>query len=120
MEVTLEITDYCSKECDCNSTCANKRDFNKLSVPEIIQFLNNVDSDNTITRINIYGGEPLYRQDFYEIVCLCKSYTNDVWIYTNAITNESKVEDAICNEYSHVLLQANGKVVKSSCKKEYN
>lgn len=58
-----------------------------------------------ITRINISGGEPLSHPQFYGIYCLCKSYTDNVWVYTNAldhimyntdIIKEVKVEANVC------------------------
>lgn len=105
MEVTVEITDYCPNECDYCSTYASRRGYLKVSQKEVNEFLNKVSFENEITRINISGGEPLSHPDFYEIFCLCKSYTKDVWVYTNAITQimyntdivkEIKVEANVC------------------------
>ena len=104
MEITLEITDYCPNECEYCSTCASPKGYHKLDMKEINLFLNRFD-ENEITRINISGGEPLSHPDFYEILCLCKSYTHNVWVYTNAlpqimyntdIVKEIKVEANVC------------------------
>lgn len=82
MEVTVEITDYCPNECDYCSTNAEPIRKNILGRKEIESFLNTID---VIDRINISGGEPLSHPDFYGILELCNSYTNNVWVYTNAI-----------------------------------
>jgi len=104
MELTIEITDYCPHECEYCSTYASHRGYNKLTQREINEFLNKFDREEII-RINISGGEPLSHPDFYEILCLCKSYTKNVWVYTNAINQimyntdivkEVKVEANVC------------------------
>lgn len=38
-----------------------------------------------IKRINISGGEPLAHPEFYRILQLCYSITENVWVYTNAL-----------------------------------
>ncbi|KKL18490.1 hypothetical protein LCGC14_2474970, partial [marine sediment metagenome] len=105
MEVTIEITDYCPNECDYCSTYASCRGYLRVSQKEVNEFLSKIFFKNEITRINISGGEPLSHPDFYEIFCLCKSYTKNVWVYTNAITQiiyntdivkEIKVEANVC------------------------
>ncbi len=105
MEVTIEITNYCPNKCDYCSTHASRRGHLKVTQEEINIFLNKTSSENDITRINISGGEPLSHPDFYEILCLCKSYTKNVWVYTNAIkqiiyntdiVKEIKVEANVC------------------------
>ncbi len=102
MEVTIEITDYCPNECDYCSTNAGPIRHNIVGRKEIDAFLNKVIN---ITRINISGGEPLSHPDFYGILNLCKLYTENVWIYTNALTQiiynsdvikEIKVEANAC------------------------
>jgi len=105
MEVTIEITDYCPNECDYCSTNAGPIRHNIVGRKEINTFLNRASNDNNITRINISGGEPLSHPDFYGILNLCKSYTRNVWVYTNALTQiiynsdiikEMKVEANTC------------------------
>ena len=81
MEVTIEITSYCPNNCDYCST--NASEFGKIiSYADIEQFLKRVEN---IDRINISGGEPLSHPEFYNILLLCESYTNNVWVYTNAL-----------------------------------
>jgi len=105
VELTIEITNYCPNECEYCSTWASRRGYHKLARGEINEFLNKMCSGNEITRINISGGEPLSHPDFYEIFCLCKSYTENVWVYTNTLTQimyntdvvkELKVEANVC------------------------
>lgn len=102
MEVTVEITDYCLNECDYCSTNAGPIRKNIVGFKEIESFLNTID---VIDRINISGGEPLSHPDFYRILKLCESYTDNVWVYTNVlkqiiyntdIVKEIKVEANVC------------------------
>ena len=83
MEITIEITKYCPNNCDYCSTNASL-DGEHLSFEKIRDFLM---TQLKIDRINISGGEPLAHPDFYRILQLCYSYTDNVWVYTNAIKN---------------------------------
>ena len=83
MEITLEITDYCPNNCDYCSTNAEPIRKNIIGIKEIKKLLKK-ESDG-IDRINISGGEPLSHPQFYQILLLCESYTNNVWVYSNAI-----------------------------------
>jgi len=105
MEVTIEITDYCPNNCAYCSTNAGLDCNNELDVAEIVVFLDDVCSKHPVNRINISGGEPLSHPDFYGILNICKSHTDNVWVYTNAITQimyntdiveEIKVEANVC------------------------
>jgi len=176
MEVTIEITKHCPNTCEYCSTNASPTETEKLSVNEIHDLLRSVATSDGIDRINISGGEPLSHPDFYQILCLCKRFTGEVWVYTNAFTHimyntdivkEIKVEANVCitpgkdvyipkdadkvhllqlveqgrakgikpaklhasgniersncdcSNCQHVLLQADKKVVKAPCKKDY-
>jgi hypothetical protein len=81
MEVTVEITSYCPNNCDYCSTNATDNG-RHISYAEVEGFLQRVEN---IDRINISGGEPLAHPEFYDILQLCKSYTKNVWVYTNAL-----------------------------------
>ena len=74
MEVTIEITKFCPNKCKYCSTNASAAG-EHLSFKDI----------NKITRINISGGEPLAHPDFYKILQTCYGFTNNVWVYTNAL-----------------------------------
>lgn len=128
MEITIEITDYCPNNCEYCSTNAGIHGI-PLDFGVIEEFLNDswkdawqnafdtaprsLDGSVTwrdneyavIKRINISGGEPLSHPRFYDVLNLCKKYTDNVWIYTNAITQimyntdiveEIKVEANAC------------------------
>lgn len=106
MEVTIEITDHCPNHCDYCSTEAAPGKSKHVHPADIEFFLTNViESGKRISRINISGGEPLSHPNFYVILQLCKTFTDDVWVYTNAITQilyntdivkEIKVEANAC------------------------
>jgi len=110
MEVTIEITNYCENYCCYCSTNATDEDTADnpivyLSISFVKSFLQGVAEKYTIDRINISGGEPLAHNDFYDILKICKAYTENVWVYTNALTQiiyntdvvkELKVEANAC------------------------
>lgn len=174
MEVTIEITSWCDKGCNYCSTNAHEGG-EHLPYNDIDEFL--CLHSEKIDRINISGGEPLSHPDFWKILNLCYSYTENVWIYTNAIRNiiynsgvikninvdanvcivpgtevfipsgvrkvhllklvrqgrakdipeqDIKVSGNMsggcdrCEECNHILLQADGQVVKAPCQKLYD
>ena len=104
MEVTLEITNYCPNHCDyCSTNASPKNERMLLLFKEVEYFLSDI--EETIDRINISGGEPLSHPSFYAILQLCYTFTDNVWVYTNAITQilyntdivkEIKVEANAC------------------------
>lgn len=83
MEVTIEITQYCPWECDYCSSMAGPTG-QHLDLETILTFLK---KQKDITRINISGGEPISHPQFYEILMYCYTLTDNVWVYTNALTN---------------------------------
>jgi len=106
LEITIEITDYCPNNCDYCSTNAGEFG-NHLDFEEVEQFLVMAwqKHGRNINRINISGGEPLAHPDFYKILQLCYDYTDNVWVYTNAlkqiiynadIIKELKVDANVC------------------------
>ena len=83
MEVTIEITKFCENMCEYCSTNATPEG-EHLDIEAISKFLSSIKLD-PIDRINISGGEPLAHPDFYAILKLCEAYTDNVWVYTNAL-----------------------------------
>lgn len=172
VEATIEITKYCDNSCEYCSTNADE-DGGHLPFEKIMEFLDGIED---IERINISGGEPLAHPDFYNIKCYCDNMigSENVWVYTNAITNLIHNTDVVkevtvhanvclhpgniyisknarlnhilklveqgrgkniqmpsfsfsrnffygeCDVCRHILLQADGKVVKAPCKKNYD
>jgi len=113
MELTIEITQYCEYNCDYCSSNASEE--GKHLAFDIIK--NFLDQHENVNRINISGGEPLSHPEFYKILKYCKTFTDNVWIYTNAIdriiynTNiikEIQLEANVCLvPGTHVYLPAN-------------
>jgi len=81
MELTIEITQYCEHDCDYCSSNASKNG-KHLDLETIKEFLGR---HKQIDRINISGGEPLSHPEFYNILKYCREFTDNVWVYTNAI-----------------------------------
>jgi len=103
VEVTLEITQFCPFECD---YCSSNASVNGKHLPyETIRKFLLSQKPNNITRINVSGGEPVAHPQFYDILQLCYTYTEDVRIYTNMIRHilfnsdiidEVKTEANVC------------------------
>jgi hypothetical protein len=115
MELTIEITQYCDKNCgycSTNATPAGKH----LDFATIKDFLHT--HKGNIDRINISGGEPLAHPEFYEILYYCRLFTENVWVYTNAldriiyntsVIKEIEVEANVCltpGEYVYLPARA--------------
>ena len=84
-EITFELTNYCPHTCRFCSTnvtdSTSNADF--LSLEQIRETLDG----KTFKHIILSGGEPLAHPNFYEILLLCKEHTQDVVVYSNAITH---------------------------------
>ena len=93
MEYTIDITSYCPHNCEYCSTNASING-KHLSIEVIKDFLINTSENDSI---NISGGEPLSHPKFWDILQYCKSKTNDVWVYTNAL-NQIRYNTSVLSE----------------------
>lgn len=68
-QISVILTNKCTANCDiCCYSCSTKEN-EKLSFSEIENILNTVTQNNSISHLNISGGEPfLYLDDLYKIV----------------------------------------------------
>jgi organic radical activating enzyme len=84
-EVTFEITTYCPHKCKyCSSnTTSVLGDADWLMQGHIQKFL----EGKRFKHIIISGGEPLAHPGFFGILQLCKKHSDDVIVYSNAITH---------------------------------
>ena len=92
----LELTTMCNQNCiHCGSNCGKKRD-NELTAEQYKDFLLNFKNDFDINSImlNITGGEPLLRQDFFEIM----SYANDLGYIWGMTSNGTLIDDEIAKK----------------------
>jgi len=104
MELTVEITDFCTEGCDYCSTNAHEEG-TFLDVNTIYNFVRRACAEHKVERINISGGEPVAHPDFYNILQFCKGFCKNTWVYTNTIEQlmyntgvikEVKVEANVC------------------------
>lgn len=86
-EITIEITNYCPHNCKfCSSeSIDNIKKATFLDFNDIRKLLKKQKS--TFNHIIISGGEPLSHPQFWDILQLCKEYSEDVVVYSNAITH---------------------------------
>jgi len=110
-EITLEITDYCERGCRyCSSdSCKNKQEAEFMSLEIVKDKLNNKNFEHII----ISGGEPLAHPNFYEIKKECEKHTDDVVVYSNAITHliyNANVIDGVYLEANLSILPETDKI----------
>lgn len=84
-EVTLELTNYCPHNCPyCSSDAVSDiKEAQYLPLGLIEGFLEGMRYEHII----LSGGEPLAHPDFYAILQICRQHTDDVVVYSNAITH---------------------------------
>jgi 2-iminoacetate synthase ThiH len=84
-ETTIEITNYCPHECDyCSSNSTiSIEDAIYLDYGKIHSYLRGKHFDI----IHLSGGEPLSHPEFYQILELCKRFSSQVIVHTNALTH---------------------------------
>lgn len=84
-ELTIEITDYCPHHCKfCSSNSVDDMLKAKFISYEVVEAMTRNDRYDHII---ISGGEPLAHPFFWKILQLCKSRSDDVVVYSNAITH---------------------------------
>lgn len=104
-ELTIEITDYCPYECKfCSSNATSiYKQARFLGLEAIIELL----KGERVEHLVISGGEPLSHPQFYKILQLCKEHSDDVVVYSNAITHliyNAKVIDGVYLEANLTVL----------------
>ena len=88
----LELTLRCNQKCiHCGSRCGEHDNPPEISLEQYKRILDDVKRDFDISKLqlNITGGEPLLRRDFYEIM----EYANNLGFIWGMTTNASLIDD---------------------------
>jgi len=109
-EITFELTNYCPYDCKfCSSDITNNRRkaiyLDPLKLYTKLEEVTNHMKDK-LEHIILSGGEPMSHPDFYNILETCKLYSDDVVVYSNAITHliyNSHVIDGVYLEANMTL-----------------
>ncbi len=95
LSVVWNVTDNCNLKC---SHCFVDAKFNKksnselttLQAKKVIRML----AANDVVTVNFCGGEPLMREDIYELM----SYANDNYLYPSLSTNATLMNKSACQK----------------------
>lgn len=93
----IEMTCLCNERClHCGSRCGEIAPDNMLSGDEICRFLDYVKTNFDISKmmLNITGGEPLLRPDFFEIM----QYANRLGFHWGMTTNATLIDDEVAEK----------------------
>ena len=83
LNVQFEVTYQCNNRCIfCYNDC-NTRSISPISTNEAKQILHNL-ATNGVLGVNFNGGEPLIREDFFELATYAKKLGLDIHLNTNA------------------------------------
>jgi len=108
-EVTIEVTDRCNLDCP---FCFNKlfaKDIKKtreLDYYCIKDIIDNI-SGFGIERIRFSGGEPLLREDIYDLMTYAKSKGLKIWLNTNATLIDEQKALKLSKLVDNVLIPLN-------------
>ena len=113
-EITLQmawmhITHRCNLRCKyCYITAGQEMD-NELSTQEIFNFIDQFhDMGGENQTIAISGGEPLMREDFWEIVAYAQKYGISLIMATNGILVDEDMAERIKNNFCSVQVSLDG------------
>lgn len=93
----LELTLRCNEKCiHCGSRCEENGKYNELTAKQYKKILDDVKRDFDISEImlDITGGEPLLRKDFFEIM----SYANDLGYIWGMTSNGTLIDDTVAQK----------------------
>ena len=93
----LELTLRCNEKCiHCGSRCEENSKYNELTAKQYKKILDDVKRDFDISEImlDITGGEPLLRKDFFEIM----SYANDLGYIWGMTSNGTLIDDTVAQK----------------------
>jgi radical SAM protein with 4Fe4S-binding SPASM domain len=105
-EIILEITDRCNLSCDfCFNKLyvAKKRDGKELDTKSIKQIIDKVKASG-VKIIRFTGGEPLLREDIFEVIEYAYGKGLHVWLNTNATLINKKNVEKITQYVNNILV----------------
>ncbi|MFV9645325.1 MAG: radical SAM protein [Desulfobacterales bacterium] len=106
--VDFNITNRCNLYCpfcyaNSSSKCTEELDFDKIK--SILIQLNEMN----VQRVSLVGGEPLIREDFFEILTVCDTLDFSLIINTNAtLLNEEMIERLKNHNISGIMVSLDG------------
>lgn len=115
-EICFEVTARCNLSC---RKCFNKIYYNQnclnndvLSFDDIKKIIDKIPV-NFVSQIRITGGEPLLREDIFDIFKYIKQKGFKIWLNTNATLIDENIAKRISKYVDNVLISLNGYDKKS-------
>jgi len=93
----LELTLRCNENCiHCGSKCSQFSNVKELSLEQYKKILDDVKQDFDVSKfmLNITGGEPLLRKDFFEIM----DYANKLGYIWGMTSNATLIDDSVAEK----------------------
>lgn len=116
MEVVIEVTSRCNFDC---RGCFNKASFarhgravKEMSTEFIKEIIDSI-VESKIPRVRFSGGEPLLRNDLFELMAYAKSKGLRIWLNTNGTLINKKNINELEEYVENVLVPLNGYDEKS-------
>lgn len=107
--VSFHITNKCSNRCLHCSFKSGETQFNEMNTEQISKFINEFAVlTNYKGRLNIYGGEPLLRDDIFEIIDIAHSYNMEVEIATGGVVQEHVVNRFLSSGVEYIGCDLDG------------
>lgn len=114
--VFLAVTNRCNLKCIHCSASSDISNIDKLSTNEIKNIIRDL-NDMKVKNINITGGEPLMREDIFEILDYMRSnYDGHITFSTNGLLINDKVADVLVRNVDEISISLDG-YDESSCSK---
>lgn len=108
--VNLEITNRCNLSCEhCyNRNFINQRNNTELTTEEIKQIIDKLNKSN-VFGILICGGEPLLREDIFEVIYYAKKKGFSVGLSTNGtLLNSEKINELLTTDLDEIQVSVDG------------
>ena len=108
-EIAIEVNYDCNLDCPLcfNQNYARKDKQYFMSIDKIKKIIDDIPQD-FVSHIRITGGEPLLREDIFEILEYIKNKGFEIWLNTNGTLINEETAERLTKYVKNILLPLNG------------